>query len=56
MDHQIVVGWWLVLNYMETSPTPYYQEFSGQAAHMETHPQHTILNIWFSKVNRKVWA
>ena len=38
--HQIVLGWWLVLNYMQTPPTHYYLESSGRAAYMETHPSH----------------
>ena len=36
--HHNVVGRQLVLNYMQTPPTQYFLEFSGQAAIMETHP------------------
>ena len=38
-NRQNVVGWRLVLNYMQTPPTHYYLESSGQAAHMNTHPK-----------------
>ena len=34
-----VVGWQLVLNFMETPPTHYYLDSSGQATYMETHPK-----------------
>ena len=33
-----VVGWRLVLNYMQTLPTNYYLESNGQVAYMQTHP------------------
>ena len=38
-DNQNVVGWQLVLNYMQTPPTHYYLESSEQAAYMKTHPK-----------------
>ena len=28
-NHQNVVGWWLVLKYMQTPPTHYFLESSG---------------------------
>ena len=34
-DRQNVVGWWLVLNYMQP-PNHYYLESSGQATYTET--------------------
>jgi hypothetical protein len=33
-DRWNVVGWQLVLNYMQTPPTHYYLECSGQAIYM----------------------
>ena len=45
MARQIVVGWWLVLNYMRTPPTHYFVEPSGQATYMETRP-YTIDHCW----------
>ena len=54
-DLQNVVGWRLVLNYMQTSPTHYYLESSVQVAYMETHPKIKtspfILDIDFENVH-----
>jgi hypothetical protein len=34
-DHQNVVRWWHVLNYMRTPPTHYFLEYSGCTAYTE---------------------
>ena len=34
VGHQNVVGWWLVLIYMQTPPTHYYLESRGRAVYM----------------------
>ena len=41
-DHENVVGWQLVPNYIRTPSTHYYLESSGQSTYMETHPQCTL--------------
>ena len=33
-----MVGWRLVLNYMQTPPTHCYLELGGRVAYMEAHP------------------
>ena len=38
VGHQNEIGWWLVLIYMQTPPTPYHLESSGQATYMKTSP------------------
>ena len=38
VDHQNVVGWFLLFIFMRTLPTHYYLESSGQETYMETHP------------------
>ena len=40
-----VIGWWLVLTYMQTPPIHYYLEFSGLAAYMETHLRRSIIQF-----------
>ena len=39
VDRQNLVGWWLVVNYMQIPPTPIFLEFGEQVAYMEIHPQ-----------------
>ena len=38
VDCQNVVGWWLVLNYVQRPPTLYFLESHGLVANVETHP------------------
>ena len=47
-DRCNVVGWWLMLNYVQTLPTHFYLESSGRATYMETHPNSNtkIFSTW----------
>ena len=38
-SHKNVVGWQLMLNFMQTPPTHYYLDSNGWVAYMETHPK-----------------
>jgi hypothetical protein len=41
-DGSNLVGWQLMLDYMQTPLTQYFLESSERAAYMETHPKYAI--------------
>ena len=51
VDLQNVVAWQVVLNYTQTTPTHYYLESSGQAAHMETHRKIAMHFVHLKRIN-----
>ena len=47
-----MVGWQLVLNYMQASLTQYYLESDGRVAYIETHPKKPRKLEW---TNKPLW-
>ena len=41
VDHQNVISWQVVLNYMQRHPIQYYLESSRRAAYVDTQPNST---------------
>ena len=56
VDHHNVVGWRLVLNYMQTPPTHYYLESSGKWPHgSKTHTPPSRCVLWWRE-RKECWT